>query len=721
MIPEAYTLRLTRAVLIGGEVVDADGQPVAGAWVGFGAALNSVDEAHPELHVDVGIGTQTDSRGRWTLNRIAPEVWRRVEGAAMHPEFLSSARVSIATDPEAEKQLLAGTYVFRLGRAARLAGRVSDPEGQPVPQAAIQVSPMLAVSTPRSGFGTGSIGVMRISTNEVDGSFLVTGCLPGSNTVRIEAEGFVPTNFVVELNYNSVPFNITIQPGKRVRLRVVNQGGLPIVGAEVEFKATTAEVFGRAKTDAEGGLEWNGAPDSKLTASIRAPGYAAVEDHPVSADNEQHVVTLAALPSGLTLWGSVRDAESGQPIRHFRIVPGRPQRYFNVTNIQWSVASAPWTRSELGRFRQAIPETAGTQNGLVFKFEAEGHAPFVTRIVKSDEGEVEFNIALRPANSVTVTVLQPDGQPAVGADVGLVYPGARLRLIPGGIAHDPASGSRPFTTDDHGQFSLPPDDMIGRVVAATTGGYRESTREQLMSDPTLRLEPWGRIEGTLLSGGRGAPKRMVQFRYGRKDGAVISSAVLNTFSSDYFAYRTETDEEGHFVFPRVPSGKHTVAQFIADRPNTRDAPMEDAEIRPGETTTVNIGVSNYVVTARIRWPANLQRETDWQVSALLSTPFPARPAETRNNPQALAAWRARPEIQSATANTRQYQLTENPENVFTTENVAPGEYTLNVFVVGSGTAGGRPNKARAQVPVTVPAGPIGGTLDIGEIELQPLP
>ena len=90
---------------------------------------------------------------------------------------------------------------------------------------------------PRSGFATGRAGPLLVATNQVDGSFLVTGCAPGSNTVRIEADGFVSTNFVVELNSNSVPFNVTMQPGKRVRLQVANQRGLPIAGAEVEFKS----------------------------------------------------------------------------------------------------------------------------------------------------------------------------------------------------------------------------------------------------------------------------------------------------------------------------------------------------------------------------------------------------------------------------------------------------------------------------------------------------
>jgi len=53
---------------------------------------------------------------------------------------------------------------------------------------------------------------------------------------------------------------------------------------------------------------------------------------------------------------------------------------------------------------------------FMFKFEAEGYAPFVSRVVRNDEGEVRLNVKLRAAAKRDYCLL-PDGSPAAGADV----------------------------------------------------------------------------------------------------------------------------------------------------------------------------------------------------------------------------------------------------------------------------------------------------------------
>jgi len=64
----------------------------------------------------------------------------------------------------------------------------------------------------------------------------------------------------------------------------------------------------------------------------------------------------------------------------------------------------------------------------------------------------------------------------------------------------------------------------------------------------------GRLEGTLAVSGKLVPGRDVLFDYGQGD--------LNCVSADFTAYRVKTDQEGRFVFPQVPAGKHKVAGLI---------------------------------------------------------------------------------------------------------------------------------------------------------------
>jgi hypothetical protein len=57
----------------------------------------------------------------------------------------------------------------------------------------------------------------------------------------------------------------------------------------------------------------------------------------------------------------------------------------------------------------------------VFKFEADGYAPLVTRRVRADEIEARFDVRLRAASATTVSKLEGtylfDGEPTAGHEL----------------------------------------------------------------------------------------------------------------------------------------------------------------------------------------------------------------------------------------------------------------------------------------------------------------
>ena len=71
---------------------------------------------------------------------------------------------------------------------------------------------------------------------------------------------------------------------------------------------------------------------------------------------------------------------------------------------------------------RAAAGAAGQCSACGSRLRRTGYAPFVTREVGPDEGNVQLDIALSPAPSTSVTVLSRDGQPAANADVGLEMP-----------------------------------------------------------------------------------------------------------------------------------------------------------------------------------------------------------------------------------------------------------------------------------------------------------
>lgn len=177
---------------------------------------------------------------------------------------------------------------------------------------------------------------------------------------------------------------------------------------------------------------------SRAAPHIEADLPNGASPEPVGASNRLHLVIVTPTPAG-------------------------PCPTFSWTA---SFAKAPAPRPRPFKPRASACVTSFTSDPeFLFKFEAEGYAPFVTRTVKADESGVSFDVPMRAATATQVTVLLPSGKPAAFASVGLVFPGAYLALVRGGIAASrwgSSSGALLFT-DVQGQFQLPSDDTITRV------------------------------------------------------------------------------------------------------------------------------------------------------------------------------------------------------------------------------------------------------------------
>src|ERR1017187_7655633 len=114
----------------------------------------------------------------------------------------------------------------------------------------------------------------------------------------------------------------------------------------------------------------------------------------VHPDGEEHLI---ALGPALVLTGTVRDATSGEKIPKFRITGGWP-----VTNVFYHTSQPGWApiarftvSYEGGEFRHVMEEPVVLGNpDFIFKFEADGYSPFVTRVIRGDEGVVPLAVTL---------------------------------------------------------------------------------------------------------------------------------------------------------------------------------------------------------------------------------------------------------------------------------------------------------------------------------------
>jgi hypothetical protein len=187
-----------------------------------------------------------------------------------------------------------------------------------------------------------------------------------------------------------------------------------------------------------------------------------------------------------------------------------------------------------------------------------------------------------------VTVTLPDGRPAANVDIGIISPSAELRLAPGGFSHmSHQTGGSLLLTDSQGRFTLTPDDSVSAIIAASPDGYAEATPAALASEPAMILQPWGRLEGTLLVQGHAGTNCALAFQLGtpRENGVF----------TDFKAYQAKTDLAGHFAFAQVPPGQHKLMQVIempAPPGSTgmawTERQLTNLDIQPGQTTTVTV-------------------------------------------------------------------------------------------------------------------------------------
>jgi RNA polymerase sigma factor (sigma-70 family) len=676
-VPRKYTLRVARSVPIGGRVEDEDSKPVAGAEVAVQTTGNSASEddpSPPHISTQAGEKTITDMNGRWRIDRFARTDISEVHFRVNDPDYVSDPGIVYANNPVIEQQRLNGTYVYTLARAMAVRGIVVGEDGQPVSGAKVTI---------RSG------SYSQETTNEPDGTFILAACKAGTNQITTDAPGFALATLSLELTNHETPLRLALRRGNQLRLRVVDTNGLPVPNATVRLNfvpaaAGTGEGLEQAglfnkRTDAEGRIVWNSAPAGGLFFGIEAGGFQSAINIQVAADGVEHLLTLHASRS---ISGSVRDAALGRPIPRFRIVTGEMglPGVVEGTNVSWGQSQI--FRDGTFHYVDDNPSLAAK-----YKFEADGYAPFITRVVGRDEGEVSFDIVLAPAFATTITVLLQNGQPATHLSIGLDISGTSLFLTPDGFS-PPAPGNynNVFFTDNGGQFVLPSDATIGRVIAAGPDGYAEATPDALAAEPTLHLRPWGRLEGRVLSGGKPAVGR-----------ALSLGQAGPRLSTMYPFFHTETDAEGHFAFPKVPPGSMNL--FEMGRQDifrgVRLLPIPALTIKPGEATTLVVPLYN--VTAQLGVPAGAGVETNRNIIAVLSRTQPLN---------------GRPLKES---------LKESDDGTWVAEDLPAGDYTLWARSFKSTHDGGASKiDLEARMTFTVQENAPGGAVDLGKIVLQPV-
>jgi hypothetical protein len=267
------------------------------------------------------------------------------------------------------------------------------------------------------------------------------------------------------------------------------------------------------------------------------------------------------------------------------------------------------------------------------------------------------------------------------------------------------------TTDSDGKFSVNSPPEGGMVVAVGNAGFASAPLEEVRTSGRIVLQPFGRIEGTMKSGGQPAAGR-----------ELLYSSGIPGIDADFNDYKATTDDQGNFSFETVPPGEGGIVRLVRTSPNSwTHSDRTSVTVQPGQTTRVTLGDSGATLKGTVRFeipPADSQTPN---IEGFLSSQMSALP--TFNSPADAQAFYSSPEWQALAKLQKHYAIAVNPDKSFSVEDVVPGTYSLN-FTARKGGAQSWTNRpfAQGQTAVTVPdsANPL-SPINVGEILLKSMP
>ena len=718
-IPKQRTVRLERAILIGGTVLDPNGNPAPGATVLWGHSGRSVLNTSGESREFGTVETTTDRLGQWRLQRIAASMLPLIWGLAMHPEFQPSETVGHVGQPGLnrdafERELQDLKHVFRLRAASLLEGVVSEEGGAPIAGALVRVGPHRMAGS-------------RETRTDSDGRFRLQGGPTGSTVLAAEAKGFAAKTLEVTLNARNDPVRIALAQGVPLRMRMVSTNGTPVPNAVVQLTTTPISVDGTSNTtpqpqaswlelsDSEGRVVWDNAPAGTHAFDISVPGFMVKNGVRVPADGQKHDIVLKP---ALMLQGTVTDADSGEPIPSFRLVLGWPSldRSSGKTHIEVSGIDRFSPTFSGGRFRHALEELimqGMADPKLMIRFEADGYQPFISRTIRYDEGVVTLDISLERTETLEVTVVDSAGRPAPGASIGLVTPGAQLSLGSDGLDQPDGDGMRVILrADEQGRVKLQKDPTVERIVATGsrgTLGFSETSWARVQADAVLPLVPWGRIRGRV-QGNVGALEGKVIGLSGQPEGS--AGLTLNIAA--------KTDTEGRFEFSKVPAGPIRVEERILEKYGNTSIVYESRSVvvtvKPDETLEVTLG-GRTRVSGRLTLPVGFQPQPDclWHV-VLIPTDQPPR-SVARSVARSGDSASPGPELRVL-----RLPATVDAGGGFAIDAVEPGTYELHAKWIRRPApgqfAGYTPGLLEQVRPLRVTVPQDSGSIDLGDVPLK---
>lgn len=707
--PANHHFRLRPGIGIGGIVRNEAGQPVAGAEVLVEYNVSDAAWREPEEDIEragwlrsIPAGV-TGPDGRWEFTSVSPDT-RYFTVKFQHPDhadfWLSMNRES-ARDVELWTQLRRREATVTLARGYPLSGVLVDPEGRPVVGAEVSYQ----------SYTTNAV-------SQADGSFVIRPVPAGETRLLARAAGFAPKMF--RLVPGAPPTRISLERGGQIRVRILDAQDEPIRGASLHLEAsgTDPDYLWSQSTDQDGRVTFDCAPPSGTRIfTAGAPGFVMTRGFQLQIQSGEQIIRL--LPQ-MRVRGSVVDADTGEPIPGFKVIPGYFQDPSDALLYEAVLDRSEARRGSAGQY--SIP--VANPNTAAIRIEALGYEPATDAPHPDSDRLPRCDFRLRRdllANRVRGVVLRPDGSPAAQVDVALctLEQGASIGLAKL-VERDPRTTLR---TDAKGEFAFPTLPTAHTLIAISPDGFRQ-VQVRGGTNLTLQLQPFGSVSGRYTRGGvpqEGKSIRMLPSAMGDYPGYLSSSGD----------YTTTTAADGSFVLNQVPPGEWNLCAIEGTHPFGQKC----ITVRPGESLVIPLGEpepGSVTVVGRLTcaepdliefWAPLINHANLQPALAPVSPPADLSPTARRFW---LVDWHHSAAGRARECALAQYTPVVSNDGTFTIEGVRPGRYRLTfLLLAGSGTlrnlqdTEGRPWTANLLTEIEVPDATDGsGRFDAGTFPIQ---
>ena len=530
-VAPALELALDRGHAAAGLVVDESQRPVAGATVTLEAAPATGGRRRfrmPDEPAPPRFSAASDARGHFEIAGIpAGRYDLTAEAAGYAPRDVPGLEV-----PTGEGEHALGTVILLPGAA--LEGRVVDPRGQPIGDAEVQV----VAAGRRTPFGAFFLREQEepAARSAADGWFRVTDLVPGQAVdVQVFRRGYGAAE-IPGVVPPAEPLAVTLQPAVRLAGRVVDPAGEPVAGARVNLSAErqrggamSMRMAGNTTSDDEGRFLFEEVEPGTLRVMASAEGRQPAELAGVQAVPGRDIADLElVLAPGATVSGRVLDAE-GRPAAGVMVQPiddDRPgsSRIFRGTTADgegWYVLDGLPT----GPRSIAAEDEQGQR--------AVGE-------IDVRPGENRLDLRLAGGAEVAGRVVDAEGSPVAGAEVGLLPAGQRWSRVQ---ATTGADGTFRFEGVESGEYR----------VRASKEGYATSESEPLR----VAAAPVGGLELRLQAGGA------IVGRVLGLEPEALPHVEVGGFRREAMDFRsTRVDFEGRFRLAAVAPGEWRVSAEV---------------------------------------------------------------------------------------------------------------------------------------------------------------